>query len=159
MEHQQIGKGWHVNLGLFGSKACIYIHYTILPQRNFGPPKVRLQKSGSSFSQDGNVRGPATTCFFFLSGHIALCCCSLEVGRQGDSRELWKGRMDEKVFQRRSLCPPLILWASSGKQRPQYVNLTAFRYTCPHACVHTGSAAVRASRLKIRKSFPEQLLA
>lgn len=97
--------------------------------------------------------------FFFLSGHIALCCCSLEVGRQGDSRELWKGRMDEKVFQRRSLCPPLILWASSGKQRPQYVNLTAFRYTCPHACVHTGSAAVRASRLKIRKSFPEQLLA
>lgn len=116
MEHQQIGKGWCLNRGLFGSKAYMYpLHHTSAEE---------LRASKSQTAKVRKLIQPRWDCTWscdhlcFLSGHIALCCCRLEVGRQGDSRDPQKGRMDEKVFQRRSLCPPLILWASSGKQSP-----------------------------------------
>lgn len=35
---------------------------------------------------------------WFLSGHIAVCCCRLEVGRQGDSRDPGRAEWMKKYF-------------------------------------------------------------
>lgn len=120
---------------LFGSKACTYpLHQTSAEE---------LRASKSQTSKVRTLIQPRWECTWscdhlcFLSGCIAVCCCRLEVGRQEDSRDPWKGRMDEKVFQRRSLCPPLILWASSGKQSPTVREFNSIqRHLARCMCTH-----------------------
>lgn len=105
--------GWNTNTwstGWYITSVClvpkpVFSTTTCFHKGSFGlacsDPKSREAhpaRGGSVFCVRGMSSGPLV----FLIRPSSSCCCGLEAGRQGDGLDCGKGRVDEKLFHRKS---------------------------------------------------------
>lgn len=105
LDLQQIGKGLVFNpKSVWFQSLCVF-HYNMLPTGTSTLPVLTPKVGKLILPEVGVYLVPGARTLWplvFLTRPPSLWL-QMEAGRQGDSLDSWKGRMDGKLFQRRSL--------------------------------------------------------